>query len=136
VLYQTYEVDRSHLKAAYIEVTKRDDPISIDEGRELGLETALLLACAREIARAPSSSSEKAGSVNLEDVDLQVLIDRVFQLSSAGAASGGTTQMPPSESNINAQDTTQTQSTQPNPGPSSSSPPPGRLIRASLSNTS
>jgi hypothetical protein len=136
VLYQTYDVDRSHLQEAYIAVTVRDEPIKMDEGRELGLETVLRLAYTREIARAPSFSKKARSPVNLAGADLQVLISRAFQLPAAGAASGGTTQMPPSGSSTNAQDTTQAQNAQTNPGSSSSTPLPGRLIGASLSNTS
>lgn len=97
MLYQTYDIDRSCLQAAYTALTVRDEPITIDEGREVGLETALQLAHAREIARAPSVSGRRVGNprspVNLAGLDLQVVIQRVFELPSAGAASGETTQI-------------------------------------------
>lgn len=103
VLYQTYKVDRSRLRAAYTALTVRDEAITTDEGREIGPETALQPA----------------------DVDSRALTDRVLQLPSAGAASGDTIQIPPSGSSTNARDTTQTQSTQTNSGSPSSSPPSG-----------
>ena len=137
VLYETYDVDRSRLQASYTALTIRDEAITIDEGREVGLETALQLAYAREIARAPNVSGRNVGNlrspVNLAGVDLQVFINRVFQLPSTGAASGETigTQMPTSRTSTNARDTTQTQGTQTNFESPSSSPPPGGLIGAS-----
>jgi hypothetical protein len=69
----------------------RDEPISIEEGRVLGLETALRLAHAREIARAPPSSGKKSGTprspINLAGSELDALINRLFNLSLSDAAS-------------------------------------------------
>lgn len=94
-LYQSYEVDRNRLQAAYTALTVRDEPITIEEGRELTLETALQLARAREFARAPVSSGRRAANprspVNLAGDELHTLINDLFQLSSPGAASEHTT---------------------------------------------
>ncbi|KAF8483647.1 hypothetical protein DFH94DRAFT_690122 [Russula ochroleuca] len=87
VLYQTYAIDRKLLKPALTALTMRDEPLSIEEGRELSLETALELAKAREIARAPVFTNKKAGNprspVNLAGVELDALIKDVFHLPSS-----------------------------------------------------
>ena len=136
VLYQTYNVDRSRLQDAYTALTIRDEAITIDEGREVGLETALQIAQAREIVRASVFSGRQAGNprslANLAGLELQILINKVFRLSSPGVASGYTTQRPTSDgTSTNPRDTSQTQSTQTNSGYSASNPPQGRLIGAS-----
>jgi hypothetical protein len=87
IIYQTHSIDRNLLQDAYATLTVRDDPITIEEGRELGLETALQLARAREIARAPVFSGKKSSGaprspVNLAGVELDALIQNLFQLSS------------------------------------------------------
>ncbi|KAF8271076.1 hypothetical protein EI94DRAFT_632902 [Lactarius quietus] len=116
VLYQTYNVDRNRLQTAYTALTVRDEAITIDEGREVGLETALQLAYAREMARAPVFSGRKAGNprspVNLAGDELQVLVNKAFRLSSPGAGSENATQMP-AGSGIST-NASQTQSTQTN----------------------
>jgi hypothetical protein len=89
VLYHTYDVDRRLLQAAFTALTERAEPITMDEGRELGVDTVVQLATAREIARAPSKKARSP--VNLTGVDLQALINTAFQLPTAGAANGGTT---------------------------------------------
>lgn len=85
IIYQTHNIDRNLLQEAYAALTLRDEPISIEEGRELGLETALQLARAREMARAPVFSGKKSGAsrspVNLAGVELDALIQDLFQLS-------------------------------------------------------
>ncbi|KAH9975548.1 hypothetical protein BGW80DRAFT_1169407, partial [Lactifluus volemus] len=85
ITYHTYDVDRNLLLEAYGTLTVRDQPITIEEGRQLGLETALQLARAREIARAPPASGKKSGNprspVNLAGHELDVLVKDLFHLS-------------------------------------------------------
>jgi hypothetical protein len=86
VLYQTYAIDRKLLQPALTALTMRDEPLTIEEGRDLSLETALELARAREIARAPVFSSKKSGPrspVNLAGVELDALIKDIFRLPSS-----------------------------------------------------
>lgn len=82
-LYQKYEVDRNLLQAAYTALTVRDEPITVEEGRELGLETALLVAQARETARAPRRARSQ---VSLAGAELDALINNIFTLSSSDPA--------------------------------------------------
>jgi hypothetical protein len=88
VIYQTYGVDRKYLQAAFTALAVRDEPISVEEGRELGLETALQLARAREAARAPNKRSGNPRSpVNIAGSDLDALMRDIFQLSPPEVAS-------------------------------------------------
>ena len=136
VIYQTYNVDRSRLQDAYTALTVRDEAITIDEGREVGLETALQIAQAREIARASVFSGRQAGNprspANFAGLELQALINKVFRISSPGLASGYTAQRPTGDgTSTNPRDTSPTQSTQTNSGYSTSNSRLGRLIGAS-----
>ena len=91
VLYQKYDVNRDLLRPAFIALTTRDEPIEIDEGRELGLETALRLAKAREKARVPVFSGKKSGNprlpVALAGSELDALIKDVFELTTSTESS-------------------------------------------------
>lgn len=98
VLYQKYAIDRKLLKPALTALTMRDEPLSIEEGRELSLETALELAKAREIARAPVFTNKKNGNprspVNLVGAELDSLIKDVFRLPSSTGPEPSTSQTP------------------------------------------
>jgi hypothetical protein len=98
VLYQKYAIDRKLLKPALTALTMRDEPLSIEEGRELSLETALELAKAREIARAPVFTNKKNGNprspVNLAGVELDALIKDVFHLPASTGPDPSTSQTP------------------------------------------
>lgn len=92
ILYHTHDIDRNLLKAAYTALTVREEPISIEEGYQLGLETALRLAHAREFARAPVFSDKKSGTprspVNISGSELDTLIKQLFSLSLPDATTG------------------------------------------------
>lgn len=85
-LYQKYAIDRNLLKPALTALTIRDEPLANEEGREIGLETALDLARAREIARSPVFSGKKSGNprspVSLGGAELDVVIKDIFHLPS------------------------------------------------------
>jgi hypothetical protein len=91
VIYQKYAVDRSHLLSAFTALVMRDEPITIDEGQELGLETALRLACARETARIPGFGGKRSGNLrsplNIASVEVDALIRDIFQLPPPDVAS-------------------------------------------------
>lgn len=82
ILYHTHDISRNLLQSAYTALVVRDDPISIAEGWQLGLETALLFARAREIARAPSKRSGNTHShISLPNHELDALVRDLFHLS-------------------------------------------------------
>jgi len=85
ILYHTHDINRNLLQEAYAALTVREQAITIEEGRVLGLETALLLAQAREKARTPVFNSKPSGNprstIYLAGAELDTLIRDLFQLS-------------------------------------------------------
>lgn len=117
IMYHSYGVNRDLLQQAYLALTVRPDPITIEEGRELGLETALQIARARERARASSVSGGKKpqSPIHLAPAELDVLIRDLFQLPTPDEGSGGrAAPLKPTEDTTSADDseepTTQTKS--------------------------
>lgn len=87
LIYQKYAVDRRHLQAAFTALVVRDEPMTVEESRELGLETMIQLARAREIARTPLLGGERSAAVNIAGDELDALVREVFQLSPPDMAS-------------------------------------------------
>ncbi|KAI0067633.1 hypothetical protein BV25DRAFT_842370 [Artomyces pyxidatus] len=87
ITYHAYEIDRNLLIAAYTALTTRDEPITLEEGRKLGLETSLQLMHAREVARGSRTKGGRSMSpVNVTGSDLDALIKDLFQLQDAPGA--------------------------------------------------
>lgn len=81
-LYQTYELDRKLLIPSYIAMCRRPEPLTIKEGRQLGLETALLLATARETSRGtPTNGVLSPSAVSVEDGDMSSIIKDIFGIT-------------------------------------------------------
>ncbi|KAJ3480829.1 hypothetical protein NLI96_g8082 [Meripilus lineatus] len=81
-MYQAHELDKKLLIPAYAALTIRPEPLSFSEGRKLGLETALMLATAREIARTTSSSGARSPmSPSVTDELLAGIVRDVFGLA-------------------------------------------------------
>ncbi|KAI0027588.1 hypothetical protein K488DRAFT_61083, partial [Vararia minispora EC-137] len=85
VVYHAYDVDRDLLIESYAALTTRDEPLSLEEGQMLGLETALIIARARELARGPSGvkrghSRTASSPVTLAANDLEAVIKDLFKL--------------------------------------------------------
>lgn len=82
-LYQGYNVDRRLLIPSYTALVNRLEPLSIHEGRRLTLETALLIATARECARGKALESGRhsptVASVSAEH--MVTIITDVFGLA-------------------------------------------------------
>ena len=55
-IYQQFKLDRMLLLEPFVQLTIRAEPLSIEDGRSLGLETCLLLARARETCRGLGSN--------------------------------------------------------------------------------
>ncbi|KAL1742320.1 hypothetical protein HDZ31DRAFT_43502 [Schizophyllum fasciatum] len=77
-MYQDYDVDRRKLVPCYAALAQRAEPIALDEGERLGLETVIMLAQARELARA---GPERAlAPVGLRPEEMQEIVRDVFDL--------------------------------------------------------
>jgi hypothetical protein len=53
-IYHKYEIDKSLLIPRYAALCERESPLTLREGLQLGMETTLMIARAREYARANS----------------------------------------------------------------------------------
>jgi hypothetical protein len=99
VIYHSYAIDRRLLHAAYTAFAVRDEPITFEEGQELGLETAIQLARAREFVRVPATGGGKRikdarSPVNVAGAELDALIRDMFRLSEPDKESQSSEQKP------------------------------------------
>ncbi|TFY83635.1 hypothetical protein EWM64_g377 [Hericium alpestre] len=101
LIYHDYAGPEHLLVPSYTQLTLRDDPLRMEEGRALGLEVSLQIAKAREAARGQSDDAglRSAGPVTLEDGDLEDLVMGVFNVTDASSTdSNSTTRRPKSSS--------------------------------------
>ena len=76
VIYHRYNVDRGLLLPSYTDLVSREETLSLEEARDLGLETSLMIMTAREIVRkggAPTSA------VNVSPEELKSIIRQLFR---------------------------------------------------------
>ena len=76
-IYQDFKIDRSRLVSSFAELTTRPNPLSLEEGKMVGLETALQIARARELSR---GTSTKPSAVLLHEGELRSAIRDVFKI--------------------------------------------------------
>ncbi|KAI0698308.1 hypothetical protein C8T65DRAFT_581962 [Cerioporus squamosus] len=82
-LYQQYELDKKLLIPSFLYLCMRQEPLSLKEGRQIGLETALLVATARECARGKplGNGARSPTAAELEEDDMVSIINSIFGLS-------------------------------------------------------
>ncbi|RPD62756.1 hypothetical protein L226DRAFT_503801 [Lentinus tigrinus ALCF2SS1-7] len=82
-LYQTYELDKKLLIPAFLYLCMRQEPLSLKEGRQIELETALLVATARECTcgKPIGNGSRSPTAAELEEDDMVSIIKEIFGLS-------------------------------------------------------
>ncbi|KAF7428824.1 hypothetical protein PC9H_008056 [Pleurotus ostreatus] len=113
-VYQKYEVDRNLLISRYAALCEREEPLSVAEGMRLGMETALTIARAREIARSKplDGGLRSPTKANVPVATLQDIIRDIFTITpipddeittptSATATNGNTIPPPPPLANGN-----------------------------------
>jgi len=81
-IYQRFKLDRTLLVESFAKLTARPEPLTLDEGGRLGLETSLQIAQARELSRGLRSGSRS--SIQLQDSELHSVIRDVFKLEDEG----------------------------------------------------
>ncbi|KIL00861.1 hypothetical protein PAXRUDRAFT_29487 [Paxillus rubicundulus Ve08.2h10] len=83
-IYHDHNISRLYLLPSYIDICKRDKPLSFTEGMKLGMETVLRIADARERVRQHASESGVRTPTfdDFEDAEVEVLIREVFGLGS------------------------------------------------------
>ncbi|KAI0827713.1 hypothetical protein BC628DRAFT_1418325 [Trametes gibbosa] len=83
-LYQTYDLERDLLVPSLQALCARQEPLTLEEGRAIGLETTLLLAAARECARGEllANGARSPTVANLGVDDMMSIIRQTFRLGS------------------------------------------------------
>jgi len=91
VLYQKYDVNKDLLVPCYSALCMREAPLSLHEGLKLGLETALMIARARECARCkPTDSGERSPTpADLDEQDMHNLVKDLFGIAKPTDSSQG-----------------------------------------------
>lgn len=82
VAYHKFELDRSLLLHRYAALTAREEPLNLEEGMALGMDTTLKIFRAREVARATPAAdgSRSPTSATLPDDEMQSLIVDLFEI--------------------------------------------------------
>jgi len=75
-IYQEFRIDRSRLLSSFAALTSRPNPLSLEEGQKVGLETALQIARARELSRGAHAKP----SAVLNEAELRSVIRDTFEL--------------------------------------------------------
>ena len=100
-VYHKYEVDKNLLVPRYAALCERESPLTLREGLQLGMETTLMIARAREYARAnPTPSGARSPRVaGMPCDEMTHLVRELFEVPTAVPADqdNGTT-TPPGDS--------------------------------------
>lgn len=83
-IYHEYSINKTFLIPAYIAVCKRDKPLTFSEGMQLGMETVLRVADARERARqrAAESGIRSPTFDDFNDREMESMVKEVFGITS------------------------------------------------------
>ncbi|KAF5377710.1 hypothetical protein D9757_009352 [Collybiopsis confluens] len=83
VAYHKFELDRRLLLHRYAALTAREEPLTLEEGNALGMETTVKIFRAREVARAVSTSggSRDPTIVTLSPEEMQSLVLDLFEIT-------------------------------------------------------
>lgn len=76
VIYHRYSVDRGLLLPAYTDLVSREETLSLEEAKDLGLETSLMIMTAREIVR---KGEALMSAVKVSPEELRAIIRQVFR---------------------------------------------------------
>jgi hypothetical protein len=82
-LYDAYQLDKNILIPRYAALCERDAYLTLEEGEDIGLETALMIAAAREEVRASrlAAGSRSPLSLTVRGAELHDLVRKVFQIA-------------------------------------------------------
>ncbi|KAF8959962.1 hypothetical protein BDZ97DRAFT_1367307 [Flammula alnicola] len=88
-LYHENNVDRNFLIPGYAALCEREEPLSLSEGMDLGMETTLMIARGREEARSSrlASGARSPQTPTIHGADLHEVIRELFQIASPGTDS-------------------------------------------------
>ena len=78
-IYQAFRLERGLLAESFATLTIRPQPLNLDEGNKLGIETLLQIVKARELSRG-SQSGTKPSAVQLNNSELRSVVQDAFGL--------------------------------------------------------
>ncbi|KAH9966275.1 hypothetical protein BJV74DRAFT_286093 [Russula compacta] len=81
-IYQDFKLDTTLLLVSFAQLTVRAEPLSLEEGQKLGIDTTLRIARARELARGTNSGT-RPSAVQVQGTELGSLVQNVFGLEEA-----------------------------------------------------
>lgn len=76
-IYQKFHIDRSLLAESFAKLIVRPEPLNLEEGKKLELDTTLQISRARELSRG-SNSGTKSSPIQVNDSDLRSVIRDAF----------------------------------------------------------
>ena len=77
-IYHRYEVNRDLLFQSYMDLCVREEPLTMAEAEDLGLETWLMISTAREMIRRGDGSASPTANRSTDEV--QRVIGQIFGL--------------------------------------------------------
>lgn len=86
-IYHKYEIDRRLLVPRYAALCERESPLTLREGLQLGMETTLMIARARELSRAnPTPSGARSPRpAGIEFDEMTRLVCEMFDIQPPAA---------------------------------------------------
>jgi hypothetical protein len=80
VVYQDNDVNKNLLIPCYAALCERDEPLTAQEGRRMGIETSLTIAHLREMARRAPNDCRSPAPATFHGHDLQSLVRELFEI--------------------------------------------------------
>lgn len=87
-IYQQHNLDKTLLLDSFESLTTREEPIGVEEGMKLGLQTSVQIAMAREKSRGPDTGL-RSPDVQLDSPHIRGLLSDIFRIETNGAAYAG-----------------------------------------------
>lgn len=81
-IYQENAVDRRLLVPCFARLCEREEPLTLPEGMKLGMETTLMIACAREVSRGSVSptGARSPTSAHVHGNELHAIVCDLFKI--------------------------------------------------------
>ena len=87
-IYQQHNLDKNLLLDSFESLTTREEPIGVEEGMKLGLQTSIQIAMAREKSRGPDTGL-RSPDVKLDSPHIRDLLSGIFRIQTDGAGTAG-----------------------------------------------
>lgn len=80
--YQNHAIDKNYLIPRYAALCEREQPLTLEEGMQLGMATTLMIARAREYARSNPSpdGSRSPTTAGIREDEMHSLVRQLFEI--------------------------------------------------------